>query len=107
MYWILKLSLWDNKVTDYKSALSGASELLKTDNIDSPDSASLWLVTNTKHLITCRQLVLLNIVYQTKHKVTILIQPEIIHIWGMHWILKLSLWDRMKSRITNPRHRVY
>ncbi|WMC06286.1 MAG: hypothetical protein PQ275_09050 [Elizabethkingia anophelis] len=63
-------------------------------------------MTNTKHLITCRQLVLLNIVYQTKHKVTILIQPEIIHIWGMYWILKLSLWDRMKSRITNPRHRV-
>ena len=30
---------------------------------------------------------------QTKHKVTILIQPEIIQIWVMYWILKLSLWD--------------
>ncbi len=28
---------------------------------------------------------------QAKHKVTILVQPEIIQIWIIHWILKLSL----------------
>ena len=27
MYWILKLSLWDNKVTDYKSETSGNTQI--------------------------------------------------------------------------------